>query len=213
MGSGPAITHLTSGLAGHDMAKGTPVGAKARRLAPDKLIAAKQEFQKISIHKKGICSPSTSCWANPLVMHKRLARLVCVPRIRLISSAVLFEAKDDKTLLMKILQDLAWLIEIEIFHVCITGGFQGLRPAVRSYPNVICRSSSILHRGYPIAALAHSAGSQMAEGHAILISGGNGDKYVRGGFPLQSPRRRISTGQRMRNFTVMYFRSLPGENL
>ncbi|GBN36346.1 hypothetical protein AVEN_222186-1 [Araneus ventricosus] len=36
-------------------AKGPPVGAKARRLAPDKLIAAKQEFQNL-IHK-GICSP------------------------------------------------------------------------------------------------------------------------------------------------------------
>ncbi|GBO39070.1 hypothetical protein AVEN_116404-1 [Araneus ventricosus] len=47
-------------------AKGPPVGAKARRLAPDKLIAAKQEFQNL-IHK-GICSPSTSCWASPLVM-------------------------------------------------------------------------------------------------------------------------------------------------
>ncbi|GBM89708.1 Transposon Ty3-I Gag-Pol polyprotein, partial [Araneus ventricosus] len=49
-------------------AKGPPVGAKARRLAPDKLIAAKQEFQNL-IHK-GICSP-TSCWASPLVMVKK----------------------------------------------------------------------------------------------------------------------------------------------
>ncbi|GBM17723.1 Transposon Ty3-I Gag-Pol polyprotein [Araneus ventricosus] len=50
-------------------AKGPPVGAKARRLAPDKLIAAKQEFQNL-IHK-GICSPSTSCWESPLVMVKK----------------------------------------------------------------------------------------------------------------------------------------------
>ncbi|GBM30905.1 hypothetical protein AVEN_9789-1 [Araneus ventricosus] len=50
-------------------AKGPPVGAKARRLAPDKLIAAKQDFQNL-IHK-GICSPSTSCWASPLVMVKK----------------------------------------------------------------------------------------------------------------------------------------------
>ncbi|GBM27214.1 Transposon Ty3-G Gag-Pol polyprotein, partial [Araneus ventricosus] len=50
-------------------AKGPPVGAKARRLAPDKLITAKQEFQNL-IHK-GICSPSTSCWASPLVMVKK----------------------------------------------------------------------------------------------------------------------------------------------
>ncbi|GBN30779.1 hypothetical protein AVEN_173529-1 [Araneus ventricosus] len=50
-------------------AKGPPVGAKARRSAPGKLIAAKQEFQNL-IHK-GICSPSTSCWASPLVMVKK----------------------------------------------------------------------------------------------------------------------------------------------
>ncbi|GBO42739.1 Transposon Ty3-I Gag-Pol polyprotein [Araneus ventricosus] len=50
-------------------AKSPPVGAKARRLAPDKLIAAKQEFQNL-IHK-GICSPCTSCWASPLVMVKK----------------------------------------------------------------------------------------------------------------------------------------------
>ncbi|GBN21305.1 Transposon Ty3-I Gag-Pol polyprotein [Araneus ventricosus] len=50
-------------------AKGPPVGAKARRLAPDKLIAAKQEFQNL-IHK-GICSNSSSCWASPLVMVKK----------------------------------------------------------------------------------------------------------------------------------------------
>ncbi|GBM25219.1 Transposon Ty3-G Gag-Pol polyprotein [Araneus ventricosus] len=48
---------------------GPPVGAKVRRLAPDKLIAAKKEFQNL-IHK-GICSPSTSCWASPLVMVKK----------------------------------------------------------------------------------------------------------------------------------------------
>ncbi|GBO28084.1 hypothetical protein AVEN_171904-1 [Araneus ventricosus] len=50
-------------------AKGPPVGAKARRLALDKLIAAKQEFQNL-IHK-GICNPSISCWASPLVMVKK----------------------------------------------------------------------------------------------------------------------------------------------
>ncbi|GBM53054.1 Transposon Ty3-I Gag-Pol polyprotein [Araneus ventricosus] len=50
-------------------AKGPPVGAKAQRLAPDKLIAAKQEFQNL-IHK-GICSPSTSCSASPLLMVKK----------------------------------------------------------------------------------------------------------------------------------------------
>ncbi|GBN16456.1 hypothetical protein AVEN_227987-1 [Araneus ventricosus] len=47
-------------------AESPPVGAKAQRLALDKLIAAKQEFQNL-IHK-GICSLSASCWASPLVM-------------------------------------------------------------------------------------------------------------------------------------------------
>ncbi|GBN52021.1 hypothetical protein AVEN_192369-1, partial [Araneus ventricosus] len=50
-------------------AKGPLVGAKTRRLASDKLTAAKQEFQNL-IHK-GICSPYTSCWASPLVMVKK----------------------------------------------------------------------------------------------------------------------------------------------
>ncbi|GBN65323.1 Transposon Ty3-I Gag-Pol polyprotein [Araneus ventricosus] len=67
-------TTLTSTVQSHNVthviqAKGPPVGAKARRLAPDKLKAAKQEFQNL-IHK-GICSPSTSCWASPLVMVKK----------------------------------------------------------------------------------------------------------------------------------------------
>lgn len=41
-----------------------PVAAKARRLAPDKLEAAKKEFQVMS--ELGICRPSSSCWASPL---------------------------------------------------------------------------------------------------------------------------------------------------
>ncbi|GBN25406.1 hypothetical protein AVEN_123057-1 [Araneus ventricosus] len=56
------VNHVTQ-------AKGPPVGAKARRLAPDKLIATKKEFQNFT--HKGICSPSASCWASPLVMVKK----------------------------------------------------------------------------------------------------------------------------------------------
>lgn len=46
--------------------KGSPVAAKARRLAPDKLAAAKAEFSYLV--QKGICSPSKSCWSSPLHM-------------------------------------------------------------------------------------------------------------------------------------------------
>lgn len=48
----------------HIVTKGPPVAAKARRLAPDKLEAAKKEFQVMS--ELGICRPSSSCWASPL---------------------------------------------------------------------------------------------------------------------------------------------------
>lgn len=45
---------------------GPPVAAKARRLAPDKLAAARAEFTYLV--QKGICSPSKSCWSSPLHM-------------------------------------------------------------------------------------------------------------------------------------------------
>ena len=48
----------------HIVTKGPPVAFKARRLAPDKLDAAKKEFQFMI--ELGICRPSSSCWASPL---------------------------------------------------------------------------------------------------------------------------------------------------
>ncbi|XP_011700955.1 PREDICTED: uncharacterized protein LOC105457789 [Wasmannia auropunctata] len=43
---------------------GPPVACKPRRLAPDKLAIAKQEFQNMI--ELGIARPSKSCWASPL---------------------------------------------------------------------------------------------------------------------------------------------------
>lgn len=48
---------------------GPPVFARPRRLDPEKLIAAKQEFQHMM--KMGICRPSKSQWATPLHMVKK----------------------------------------------------------------------------------------------------------------------------------------------
>lgn len=48
----------------HILTKGPPVASKARRLAPDKLDAAKKEFQLMS--ELGMCRPSSSPWASPL---------------------------------------------------------------------------------------------------------------------------------------------------
>lgn len=43
---------------------GPPVASKARRLSPEKLKAAKKEFEYLM--QKGICRPSSSQWASPL---------------------------------------------------------------------------------------------------------------------------------------------------
>lgn len=48
----------------HIQTKGPPVSSKCRRLAPDKLEAARKEFQVMS--ELGICRPSSSSWASPL---------------------------------------------------------------------------------------------------------------------------------------------------
>ncbi|CAH8609818.1 unnamed protein product [Dicrocoelium dendriticum] len=48
----------------HIVTTGPPVTAKARRLRPDKLQAAKKEFQHML--DLGIIRPSNSCWASPL---------------------------------------------------------------------------------------------------------------------------------------------------
>lgn len=46
--------------------QGPPVFSKPRRLPPDKLKAAKQEFQYLV--STGVCRPSKSCWSSPLHM-------------------------------------------------------------------------------------------------------------------------------------------------
>lgn len=48
----------------HIVTKGPPVSSKARRMHPDKLKAAKEEFALMS--ELGICRPSSSSWASPL---------------------------------------------------------------------------------------------------------------------------------------------------
>lgn len=48
---------------------GQPTFARARRLNPEKLTAAKKEFDYMI--KLGICHPSKSSWASPLHMVKK----------------------------------------------------------------------------------------------------------------------------------------------
>lgn len=43
---------------------GPPLASKPRRMTPDKLAAAKREFEEMI--RLGICRPSNSCWAHPL---------------------------------------------------------------------------------------------------------------------------------------------------
>lgn len=50
----------------HIETKGRPISAKARRLTPEKLRIAKEEFEQMMA--KGICRPSKSNWASPLHM-------------------------------------------------------------------------------------------------------------------------------------------------
>lgn len=48
----------------HIRTKGPPLASRCRRLAPDKLEAAKKEFRVMT--ELGICRPSSSSWASPL---------------------------------------------------------------------------------------------------------------------------------------------------
>lgn len=48
----------------HIVTHGPPVASKARRMHPEKLKAAKEEFQAMC--EMGICRPSSSSWASPL---------------------------------------------------------------------------------------------------------------------------------------------------
>lgn len=53
----PNVTH-------HIVTKGPPINERPRRLPPDKLAAAKEEFRQLM--ELGICRPSSSNWASPL---------------------------------------------------------------------------------------------------------------------------------------------------
>lgn len=57
------VTHQTSHFI---ETQGPPVFEKPRRLSPDKLLAAKKQFQNMM--NLGICRPSNSPWASPLQM-------------------------------------------------------------------------------------------------------------------------------------------------
>ncbi|CAH8466172.1 unnamed protein product [Dicrocoelium dendriticum] len=57
---------VTSNVTHHICTKGPPVSARPRRLAPDKLKAAKAEFEQML--ELGIIRPSKSPWASPLHM-------------------------------------------------------------------------------------------------------------------------------------------------
>lgn len=59
-------TRTTANTIHHIVTNGPPAHAKARRLSPEKLAAAKTEFEFLI--KAGICRPSKSCWASPLHM-------------------------------------------------------------------------------------------------------------------------------------------------
>ncbi|KMQ86705.1 gag pol polyprotein [Lasius niger] len=61
----------------HIITTGPPVAERARRLAPDKLKAAKAEFR--ALVETGICHPSRSPWASPihLVLKKDSTWRVC----------------------------------------------------------------------------------------------------------------------------------------
>ncbi|XP_076383719.1 uncharacterized protein LOC143260968 [Megalopta genalis] len=57
------------GVQHHITTKGTPIAERARRLPPDRLKAAKAEFEDMMRH--GICQPSSSQWASPLHMVRK----------------------------------------------------------------------------------------------------------------------------------------------
>ena len=59
-------TPVKHGVAHHIVTEGRPVFARPRRLSPEKLVAAKAEFNKLL--NMGIVRPSSSTWASPLHM-------------------------------------------------------------------------------------------------------------------------------------------------
>lgn len=54
------------GVYHHIHTSGPPAAQRARRLAPDKLKIAKQQFEHM--RKLGLCRPSSSPWATPILM-------------------------------------------------------------------------------------------------------------------------------------------------
>lgn len=65
----PPGTVTNSAVAHHIETKGPPAFNRPRRLSPEKLAAAKEEFELLM--KLGICQPSNSCWASPLHMVRK----------------------------------------------------------------------------------------------------------------------------------------------
>ena len=59
-------TPIRHGVSHHIVTEGRPVFARSRRLSPEKLVAAKAEFNKL--FDMGIVRPSASTWASPLHM-------------------------------------------------------------------------------------------------------------------------------------------------
>lgn len=62
-------TKINSATVHHIQTTGVPIAARARRLSPDKHIAAKAEFDQLL--ELGIIRPSKSSWASPLHMVKK----------------------------------------------------------------------------------------------------------------------------------------------
>ena len=69
----PTLLHLppldqpvAHGVTHHILTKGPPVSSRPRRLAPERLQIARQEFNHML--ELGIIRPSSSCWASPLHM-------------------------------------------------------------------------------------------------------------------------------------------------
>lgn len=58
-----------SGVEHHILTNGPPTAERPRRLAPDKLKAAKAEFKRLM--ELGICRPSSSPWASPIHLVKK----------------------------------------------------------------------------------------------------------------------------------------------
>ena len=68
----------------HILTKGQPIAERAGRLPPDKLIIAKMQFKEMI--EAGICRPSSSPWAAPILMkRKKLPEIECCHDTRQIS--------------------------------------------------------------------------------------------------------------------------------